>query len=62
LVESPYAEVGMIATAFYFIFLLILVSAIGLLEPEMTINDSKIDNEPSVKQLLVYKDLNIAFH
>jgi quinol-cytochrome oxidoreductase complex cytochrome b subunit len=61
-VESPYVEVGMIATAFYFIFLLVLVPAIGLLESEMTINDPKIDNEPSVKQLPVYKDLNIAFH
>lgn len=31
-VESPYIEVGMFATAFYFIFLLILVPIIGLLE------------------------------
>jgi hypothetical protein len=41
---------------------LVLVPAIGLLESEMIINDSKIDNEPSVKQLPVYKDLNIAFN
>jgi ubiquinol-cytochrome c reductase cytochrome b subunit len=31
-VESPYIEVGMFATAFYFAFLLILIPAIGLLE------------------------------
>ena len=31
-VESPYIEVGMFSTAFYFIFLLVLVPAIGLLE------------------------------
>jgi len=31
-VESPYIEVGMFSTAFYFIFLLLLVPAIGVLE------------------------------
>ena len=31
-VESPYIEVGMFSTAFYFIFLLVLVPAIGVLE------------------------------
>jgi hypothetical protein len=31
-VESPFIEVGMVATAFYFIFLLILVPLIGILE------------------------------
>lgn len=31
-VESPYVEVGMVGTAFYFIFLLVLVPAIGLVE------------------------------
>ena len=31
-VESPYIEVGMFSTAFYFIFLLFLVPAIGILE------------------------------
>jgi len=31
-VESPYIEVGMMATAFYFIFLLVLVPVIGLIE------------------------------
>ena len=31
-VESPFIEVGMVATAFYFTFLLVLVPLIGLLE------------------------------
>jgi quinol-cytochrome oxidoreductase complex cytochrome b subunit len=31
-VESPYVEVGMVGTAFYFVFLLILVPSIGLAE------------------------------
>lgn len=31
-VESPYIEVGMFSTAFYFIFLLVLVPGIGVLE------------------------------
>ena len=31
-VESPFIEVGMVATAFYFFFLLVLVPFIGLLE------------------------------
>jgi quinol-cytochrome oxidoreductase complex cytochrome b subunit len=31
-VESPFIEVGMVATAFYFIFLLVLVPLIGILE------------------------------
>jgi len=31
-VESPYIEVGMVATAFYFLFLLVLVPVIGLVE------------------------------
>lgn len=34
-VESPYIEVGMVATAFYFFFLLILVPVIGLIEQEI---------------------------
>jgi ubiquinol-cytochrome c reductase cytochrome b subunit len=34
-VESPFIEVGMLATAFYFLFLLVLIPAIGLLETEL---------------------------
>jgi ubiquinol-cytochrome c reductase cytochrome b subunit len=37
-VESPYIEVGMAATAFYFIFLLILVPVIGLIENKLIRN------------------------
>jgi len=39
-VESPYIEVGMFATIFYFVFLLILVPLIGLLEKYL-INPNK---------------------
>jgi ubiquinol-cytochrome c reductase cytochrome b subunit len=31
-VESPYIEVGMIATAFYFLFFLFLIPFIGIIE------------------------------
>jgi len=34
-VETPFLEVGMIATAFYFFFFLILFPVIGLLEKEL---------------------------
>jgi len=34
-VESPYIEIGMAATLFYFVFLLILVPVIGIIESEM---------------------------
>lgn len=34
-VESPYIEIGMGATVFYFVFLLILVPLIGIIESEM---------------------------
>jgi quinol-cytochrome oxidoreductase complex cytochrome b subunit len=37
-VESPYIEVGMAATAFYFIFLLILVPVVGLIENKLIRN------------------------
>jgi len=31
-VETPYIEIGMFATAFYFFFLIVLVPAMGILE------------------------------
>ena len=41
-VESPYIEVGMVATAFYFIFLLALIPFLGFLESELAAdNDEK---------------------
>jgi quinol-cytochrome oxidoreductase complex cytochrome b subunit len=39
-VESPYIEVGMLATAFYFAFLLVLLPLIGLLESYLIRNFS----------------------
>jgi quinol-cytochrome oxidoreductase complex cytochrome b subunit len=49
-VETPYIEVGMIATAFYFLFLLVLVPVIGLLESKM-ISEKINDNS---NKLVVY--------
>jgi len=37
-VETPFIEVGQIATVFYFLFLLVLVPAIGLLEKQLIRN------------------------
>jgi len=37
-VETPYIEAGMAATAFYFIFLLVLVPVIGLIENKLVRN------------------------
>jgi len=54
-VESPYIEVGMIATAFYFFFLLILVPVIGILESKM------IANEDNLTQFEVSKLDNLSF-
>jgi len=44
-VESPYIEVGMFSTAFYFIFLLFLVPAIGLLESYLASFNLEESNE-----------------
>jgi quinol-cytochrome oxidoreductase complex cytochrome b subunit len=44
-VESPFIELGMVATAFYFTFLLILVPAIGLLEKYLI--DFRVEEEES---------------
>jgi len=38
-VESPYIEVGMIATVFYFLFLLILVPLVGIIEKKLINNE-----------------------
>jgi len=47
-VESPYIEVGMFSTAFYFIFLLVLVPAIGVLESYLAeITSEENDNHHS---------------
>jgi len=39
-VETPFIEVGQIATIFYFLFLLVLVPAIGILEKQLIRNKS----------------------
>jgi ubiquinol-cytochrome c reductase cytochrome b subunit len=41
-VESPYIEIGMFATFFYFFFLLILVPAIGIIENKLVKNNDGI--------------------
>jgi ubiquinol-cytochrome c reductase cytochrome b subunit len=41
-VESPYIEVGMAATFFYFTFFLILVPFVGFIENNLVIN--KVDD------------------
>jgi len=47
-VESPYIEIGMGATVFYFVFLLVLVPLIGIIESAMIQhNDGFIVTEPS---------------
>ena len=38
-VESPYIEVGMIATVFYFLFLLVLVPLVGIIEKKLINNE-----------------------
>jgi len=43
-VESPYIEIGMAATVFYFVFLLVLVPVIGLLESAMVQHDERSTN------------------
>jgi ubiquinol-cytochrome c reductase cytochrome b subunit len=37
-VETPFIEVGQLATVFYFLFLLVLVPAIGILEKQLILN------------------------
>jgi quinol-cytochrome oxidoreductase complex cytochrome b subunit len=41
-VESPFIEVGMIATAFYFIFLLVLIPFLGYFEYKLAADDDNI--------------------
>ncbi len=47
-VETPFIEIGMAATLFYFVFFLVLVPAIGILESELLkqyVNSSKVSNQ-----------------
>jgi len=40
-VESPYIEIGMGATLFYFLFLVFLIPLIGLLENSLAVDPEK---------------------
>jgi ubiquinol-cytochrome c reductase cytochrome b subunit len=42
-VESPYIEIGMFATVFYFLFLLVFIPLIGILESRLAQNSSATD-------------------
>lgn len=65
-VESPYIEIGMFSTAFYFAFLLILLPLIGLLESEMIKcyngdmdekeynSDEELENELQIQETYMY--------
>jgi len=54
-VESPYIEIGMGATIFYFLFLLVLVPVIGYIENQMIVStDSFIELENSNKDDLYF--------
>jgi len=54
-VETPFIEIGMGATLFYFLFFLVLVPVIGLLETELLNQYVKSsDSSNSVKN--VFKD------
>jgi ubiquinol-cytochrome c reductase cytochrome b subunit len=44
-VESPYIEIGMFATLFYFMFFLLLMPIIGISESFLIFNDIKTDEE-----------------
>jgi ubiquinol-cytochrome c reductase cytochrome b subunit len=41
-VESPYIEIGLFATLFYFFFFIVLIPAIGLIENNLIIEENNI--------------------
>lgn len=55
-VESPFIEIGMAATLFYFVFILVLIPLIGLVESILIKND---DGLIEVKPVLGSKNLDI---
>jgi ubiquinol-cytochrome c reductase cytochrome b subunit len=60
-VETPFIEIGMAATLFYFVFFLVLVPAIGILESELLkqyVNSSKVSNQTDTLETSknVFKD------
>jgi len=55
-VESPYIEIGMAATLFYFVFILVLIPLIGFVESILINND---DGLIEIKPVLGSKNLDI---
>jgi ubiquinol-cytochrome c reductase cytochrome b subunit len=49
-VESPYIEVGVFATIFYFVFLLILIPVIGIVEEFLLKESINKEEDLSVKE------------
>ena len=49
-VESPYIEVGVFATIFYFVFLLILIPVIGIVEEFLLKESIKKEEDLSVEE------------
>jgi ubiquinol-cytochrome c reductase cytochrome b subunit len=63
-VESPYIEIGMFATAFYFLFLLIFVPLIGLIESRLALGDVELVSTTRVEksdEIKVYSDVIFYF-
>jgi ubiquinol-cytochrome c reductase cytochrome b subunit len=61
-VESPYIEIGMAATVFYFLFLLVFIPLIGLLESYLTLDSTSV--VPPVQKsnkIKVYSDVIFYF-
>jgi ubiquinol-cytochrome c reductase cytochrome b subunit len=61
-VESPYIEIGMAATVFYFLFLLVFIPLIGLLESYLTLDSTSV--VPTVQKsnkIKVYSDVIFYF-
>jgi quinol-cytochrome oxidoreductase complex cytochrome b subunit len=63
-VESPYVEVGLFATYFYFIFFLFLVPIIGLLERFLISYNNKTPEEIELEDLEfdIWDDYDAALH
>jgi ubiquinol-cytochrome c reductase cytochrome b subunit len=60
-VESPYIEIGMGATVFYFLFLLILIPLIGFVETSLIINNDGIEKMETIEKNNFYFGQN-ALH
>jgi ubiquinol-cytochrome c reductase cytochrome b subunit len=54
-VESPFIEIGMVGTLFYFIFFLVLIPAIGLIE-KLLINQNFLNNVEDQEEIELYEE------